>query len=82
MIKNSLKETVDINKDANPVTLWEVIKGNIRNETIKYASAKKKRELTLEKQLLTDIDHLETEISEISLLPLSSKCLEQGAMTS
>ena len=41
-IKQSIQEIADINKDANPNTLWEIIKGNIRNETIKYTSMKKK----------------------------------------
>ena len=40
-IKNSIKEIVDINKNSNPNTLWELIKGNIRNETIKYTTMKK-----------------------------------------
>ena len=43
-IRNAIKETVDINKNANPNTLWEIIKGGIRNETIKYASFKKKEQ--------------------------------------
>ena len=41
---NAIKETVDINKKANPNRLWEIIKGGIRNETIKYASFKKKEQ--------------------------------------
>ena len=48
-IKNSIKETVDINKNSNPNTLWELIKGTIRNETIKYTTMKKKH-LTLKKK--------------------------------
>ena len=39
-IKTHILETVNINKDANPNTLWELVKGTIRNETIKYASTK------------------------------------------
>ena len=42
-IKESIKEIAAINKDANPNTLWEIIKGTVRNETIKYASLKKKK---------------------------------------
>ena len=44
-IKQSINETSVINKDANPNTLWELIKGTIRNETIKYATKKKKESL-------------------------------------
>ena len=43
-IRNSIKESAEINKTANPNTLWEIIKGAIRNETIKYASYKKKEQ--------------------------------------
>ena len=50
-ILNAIKETVDINKNANPNTLWEIIKGGIRNETIKYASFKKKEHNKKEIQL-------------------------------
>ena len=41
IIKRSISETARINSDANPNVLWEVIKGNIRNETIKFATHKK-----------------------------------------
>ena len=41
-IKENINNIAIINNDANPNTLWEIIKGTIRNETIKYASAKKK----------------------------------------
>ena len=33
-IRNAIKEPVDIKKNAKPNTLWEIIKGCIRNETI------------------------------------------------
>ena len=41
-IKRVINDIVQINQGANPNTLWEIIKGSIRNETIKYASMKKK----------------------------------------
>ena len=41
MIKNSIKDIADINKDCNPNTLWELIKGSCRNETITYSTLKK-----------------------------------------
>ena len=34
----------EVNKNANPNTLWEILKGSIRNESIKYASYKKKEQ--------------------------------------
>ena len=33
-IKEAIDETIQINKEANPNILWELIKGNIRNNTI------------------------------------------------
>ena len=50
-IKTNIIETVNINKDANPNTLWELVKGTIRNETIKYASTKKKIQNKKEKKI-------------------------------
>ena len=61
-IKKHISETVDINKNANPNTLWELIKGTIRNETIRYASTKNKIQNKKEKQLTTDIQNLEKDI--------------------
>ena len=40
-IKQTISNTVNENKECNPNTLWEVIKGNMRNETIKYSTLKK-----------------------------------------
>ena len=42
-IRKSISEMAEINKNANPNTLWEIIKGGIRDESIKYASYKKKQ---------------------------------------
>ena len=55
-------EIVEINKDANPNTLWELVKGTIRNETIKYASKKNKIQNKKEKQLTSEIYNLEKDI--------------------
>ena len=41
-IQNVIKDTTEIHKSANPNTLWGIIKGFTHNETIKYASYKKK----------------------------------------
>ena len=62
-IKESIKEIATINKDANPNTLWEIIKGTVRNETIKYASLKKKENLKNEIKYTKDIEQLERELS-------------------
>ena len=50
-IKENINDIANINKDANPNTLWEIIKGTIRNETIKYATAKKKQNLQIEEEI-------------------------------
>ncbi len=34
-INSAIQEIVEINKDCNPNTLWELIKGSIRNESIR-----------------------------------------------
>ena len=61
-IKNKISETVDLNKHANPNTLWELIKGCIRNTTITFASSKKKKELEKEKQLTKDIEIIQNKL--------------------
>ena len=38
IVKKSITDISLINRDANPTTLWEIIKGTIRNETIKFAT--------------------------------------------
>ena len=55
-IRNTINETAEINKNANPNTLWEIIKGSIRNESIKYASYKKKEQNKKETQLIEEIN--------------------------
>ncbi len=56
MIRNSIQNIVDLNNNANPDILWEVIKNEIRGQTIKYASKKskenKRRENILEKEIV------------------------------
>ena len=63
IIKHSINETVLNNKDSNPNTLWEIIKGNIRNETIKFASHKKKTDITNENNLNLEIEKIEHKIN-------------------
>ena len=66
IIKANINETVSINKDSNPNTLWELIKGTIRNETIKYASKKQKDTNKRETTLRNDIHILNKSLSETS----------------
>ena len=37
-IKKNINEIVAFNTEANPNTLWELIKETVRNETIKFAT--------------------------------------------
>ena len=39
-IKQSIEEIATINRDTNPNTLWQIIKGTIINESIKYTATK------------------------------------------
>ena len=50
-IKKCIAEIAEINKNANPNTKWELIKGTVRNETIKYAAFKKKETNKQEKNI-------------------------------
>ena len=58
-IKQSIQEISEINKDCNPNTMWQLIKGTIRNETIKYCSHKKKNTIKTENKIKNEIDILE-----------------------
>ena len=64
-IKQGIKSTAEINKEANPNTLWELIKGTVRNETIQYTCKKKKTEKEQENKLQSDVRNLEENISKI-----------------
>ena len=66
IIRESINETTTINADANPNTLLELIKGTIRNETIKYAAKKKKETNKQEHQLTNDIDKLKQDLTNVS----------------
>ena len=63
-IRNTIKESAEINKTANPNTLWEIIKGAIRNETIKYASYKKKEQNKHELRLTEDINNIKHNLTK------------------
>ena len=62
-IRKTINETTNINKDANPNTIWELIKGSIRNVTIKYTSTKTRNEREMETKLISDIDQLQEDIA-------------------
>ena len=62
-IKTAIREIVDLNSDCNANTLWEIIKGTIRNETIKYCSMKKKEHLKSEIELIKEIDNLQKQVN-------------------
>ena len=63
-IKRGINEITTINKDANPNTLWELIKGTIRNETIKYATFKKKQNSENETRLINELQTLEKDLTK------------------
>ena len=58
-IKNCIAEIAEINKHANQNTKWELIKGTVRNETVNYATFKKKERNKQEKTLNNELTHLQ-----------------------
>jgi len=65
-VKDSIRETEGLNKGCNPNTLWELIKGTIRNETIKYSVFKNKSEREKETKLVNEIKLLEEKLGKCS----------------
>ena len=59
-VKTAINHIKTYNSDANPQTLWELIKGEIRSKTIKYTSFKHKEEKE-------QINKLNVEISRLKL---------------
>ena len=57
-IKNVIKETADLNRDANPNILWDTIKSSIRGESIKFSAKEKKK-------FNNEIIRLENEINSL-----------------
>ena len=51
LIKHTITDTVNINVEANPSLIWDTVKAQIRGETIKYASMKKKSRLNKIKEI-------------------------------
>ena len=71
-IKQEITYTVQNNNDANPNTLWEIIKGNIRNTTIRYTSFKQKETRKLEEKTLHDIEKLQTQLHNTNIIDKAS----------
>ncbi len=43
-VQDSIRETVENNAGCNPNTMWELIKGSVRNEAIRCSSTLKKKQ--------------------------------------
>ena len=56
----------EIIKEGNPNTKRELIKGTVRNETIKYATYKNKETIKQEKTLTNEITQLQKELADSS----------------
>ena len=59
-IKNAVAEIVRLNQNSNANTLWELIKGTIRNVSIKYATHLRKKNENKEKELTEEINRLQS----------------------
>ena len=66
IIRNSISEMAEIIKEGNPNTKRELINGTVRNETIKYATYKKKETIKQEKTLTNEITQLQKELADSS----------------
>ena len=65
LIKQTIRNTVEINSEANPNLLWDTVKMAIRGESIKYGASKKK-------EINNNITKLEHDIQ--LLQELSTNC--------
>ena len=61
LVKRSITKTVENNKESNRSMLWDIIKMNIRGETITFCSYKKRERQKHENELLQEIEILENE---------------------
>lgn len=72
IVKRSISNTVSENNNPNSLTLWEVIKGNVRNEELKF-SVKRKEKIQRQKDIknieenLTVTDDLNTLKQELEV---------------
>ena len=62
-IKHEIKSVVELNKNSNPNTLWELIKGTVRNVSIKFSSMTKKRNQEKEHQIIKKLETLEKQLN-------------------
>ena len=63
LMKETITDTINMNKNANPNLLWDVVKMTVRGESIKYGSKiKKKRDKQME-NLENQIQNLENRLS-------------------
>ena len=62
LIKNTIKTTNEINHEANPHVLWDVIKMAVRGESINYGS-KRKKSIETEMRSLEKIIDLESQLT-------------------
>ena len=65
-IQKAIKVIKDYNVDADPIVLWSLIKGAIRNETISFSSRKHKIEEEKLKKSEHEISNLEQRIVQIN----------------
>ncbi len=67
-IKNSIQETVENNVGCNPNTMWELIKGTVRNISIKYSSKAKKLEREKETKIEQNIEAARKRLNKITYM--------------
>lgn len=58
-IQNAISEILETNNNCNPNTIWELIKGSIRNTSIKYSTNIKKKQDQKEKELTSKLKKLQ-----------------------
>ena len=62
LIRKAIKDITNINSNCNPNTMWEIIKGEIRNQTIRYTTHKRKQENEREDFLINKITKIQENI--------------------
>ena len=63
LMKETITDTINMNKNANPNLLWDLVKMTVRGESIKYGSKiKKKRDKQME-NLENQIQNLENRLN-------------------
>ena len=75
-IKQTITETANINRGANPNLLWDTIKMAIRGESIKYSSQKKKETNNEISRLENEIQYFEQKQSHSHLTEEQEQALQ------